>query len=130
MKNEYQDAEWIVPKAQKMFIKNPRRSLSATFRYFRNHPRVSLIGCYPILSGITRVVLSIGIPLSRNKLLYALNQSDELKTFTHGEKKQLIDQLLNPVSVATKRPKNVHRDMKKELLTNDSLPIKELKNYA
>lgn len=106
MKNEFQDLESLIPSIQKAFEKNPRRSLSAFFRNSRKSPRYSLIGDYPILATITHTAIKMGIEFSRNKVLHALNQSDELKTLLKGDKKDLTDQLFLPLTVASKQGKN------------------------
>lgn len=118
MKNEYQNVEWIIPKTKKMFIKNPRRSISAAFRYFRNHPRLTLIGCYPILATTIHTVQKLNIATARKRVLYALNQSEELKAFSKKDKNELIEELLNPSSVGMNKGKNAQQKEVEEKLNN------------
>lgn len=109
MKNEFQDLEWIVPKVTKLFTKNPNRSISATFRFCRRHPRLSSVGCYPILSTIIRSVKILKITISREKALYGLNQSEELIEFSKKDKNELLDELIKPLSVEVKTGRNGRR---------------------
>jgi len=98
-KPHFQSPEWIIPKIQRDFTRNKNKSISATFRHYRNHKNLSLIGDYPILATIVYIVRDIGIEIKRQKLFYAFNQSTELKSFPRNDKQQLIEQLLNLSSV-------------------------------
>lgn len=102
MKTEFQNLEWAIPKIQKQFIKNPRKSISATFRFLRNHPRYTLIGDYPILSIIVDTIRKLGIKPFRRNLLYGLNSSEEFKIWLPKEKSELLDELLRSISVSFK----------------------------
>lgn len=101
MNTELQSTEWVPLKVRRLYIKNPRRSLSATFRRLRRHPRLSLIGDYPILAAIISTASEMGIKISRAKTLYAFNHSSELRQFSPLDKKELLDQLLNYAHVQT-----------------------------
>lgn len=99
---KYQDLDWVISKTQKLFTKNPHKSLSATFRFFRQHTTLSFIGDYPLLSAIVVTVITIGIKFSQYSLIYAFNQSEELKTLGPKEKSPLLGCLINPTHVQTK----------------------------
>lgn len=118
---ELQSLEWTIPVIKKAFNKNRNRSISALFRYFRQHSRLSLIGCYPILATIVHAAIDIGIKLNRSKVGYALNNSEELRQFSKQEKKLLLDQLIKSSYVQIKHKQNssIFNRNKKE----DMLPI-------
>lgn len=94
---KYQDFEKAKNKITKMYMQNPKRSISATYRTLREKPYVSFFGDYPILSSIVTTIMSIGIELSRFQITYALNQSDELQSLSKQEKNSLLNQLINPL---------------------------------
>lgn len=128
MKNEFQDIESIIPSVQRAFVKNPRRSISAQFRKARNSSRYTLIGCYPILATIIHTALSIGIYFSKNKVFHAIKQSDELKSFSKGDKKSFAHHLLSPTSVVLKQDKCAYNF--NDVQDNDTLPVATLKNHG
>lgn len=104
---QIQSTEWIIPKIQKQFEINLNRSISATFRHFRKHPALSLIGDYPLLSCIFLTISQMGIVPSRQKLVYAFNQSQEFRELSKKEKTEILDQLLKLSHVQSKHfPKN------------------------
>lgn len=78
------------------FKKNSNSSFSAAFRFYRRHNCYTSIGDYPILASIIDGAALAGIKLKRNKLLYALNQSDEFKNEPKKEKMELLEELLKP----------------------------------
>lgn len=123
-KPQFQDLEWIIPKIIRDFSRNPNKRISATFRFFRNHPHLSLVGDYPILATITHTVLSLGITLTRNEVLYAFNFSDELKHLPRNEKTKLLDQLLTYPTGEIKQGKNAS---KKDLFSKDDALLVQTK---
>ena len=120
-KPQFQSPEWIIPKIQRDFTRNKNKSLSATFRHYRNHKNLSLIGDYPILATIVYIVRDIGIEIKRQKLFYAFNQSTELKSFPRNDKQQLIEQLLKPSSVQFSKDKT--QDRLDFYSREDTLPV-------
>lgn len=86
MKIQFSDTNWATEKIIKLFKRNSDRSLSAVFRRFRKSPFLDLIGDYPLLFHIVDTASSFGINFSRQKLLYAFNQSNELSKLPKGEK--------------------------------------------
>ena len=106
MKNELQDVMIFEPAVKNAFTKNPKRSISALYRRARNNPRLSLIGCYPILAVITHAAIEMGIPLSRKGITYAFNMSAELYLFQKRDKTGLIDYLCHPPQDGLKETKH------------------------
>ena len=90
-----QSTEWVEPIIRQKFEKNPRRSVSALFRYYRKLANLSLVGDYPLLHCIFSVAVSVGVSLSRSQVIYALNKSDELRHVEKKTKGILADQLCN-----------------------------------
>lgn len=115
-KTQFCDLEWAIPKIQRLFIKNRNRSISAAFRFFRNHSALFLIGDFPILAMIVNTIKDLKIPLKRANLFYALNQSTELKDLPRNDKQDLIDELLKPLSVQLPTDKTASRN---DLFSND-----------
>ncbi|MCX6731243.1 MAG: hypothetical protein NTZ55_05325 [Candidatus Roizmanbacteria bacterium] len=101
--HDRQDVSLIAPQVINHFTKSPNSSISATFRYYRKNPCYSLIGDFPIFATIINALKQIDIPLNRYKVLYALNQSDEMKEWSKKEKFELLDELLKPLSVQRKQ---------------------------
>lgn len=102
MNTTYQDLDWVSSKTQKLFTKNPHKSLSATFRFFRKNPTLFFIGDYPLLSSIVNTVTTANIKFSQYSLIYAFNQSEELKVLGPKQKTPLLNCLTNPTYVQTK----------------------------
>lgn len=101
-----QEGSLIKTQIINRFEKNPNSSISSAFRFYRKHNYYSWIGDYPILATIIQTIGSIGIPLKRNKILYALNQSNDFKSESKKEKMELLEELLKPSLVAVKQGKN------------------------
>lgn len=120
-KSQFQSHEWIISKIQRDFTRNKNKSISATFRHYRNHRNLSLIGDYPILATVVNTVKDMGIMINRQKIFYAFNQSTELKEFPRNDKQQLIEQLLQPSSVQF--PKGKIRARNDFYSIKDILPI-------
>lgn len=78
------------PGLVKKFTKNPNASISTAFRNLKKNPKYSIFGDYPIISLIVETMREQNIEISRQKVRYALKQSEELKG-----KSKLIDALLN-----------------------------------
>lgn len=97
MNMQYQDLEMAKNKIIKMYMRNPNRSISATYRTLRKKPYFSFFGDYPILSSIVTTIISIGLKPSRFQVTYALNQSGELQSLLKHEKNSLLNQLINPL---------------------------------
>jgi hypothetical protein len=97
-----QDSRKMIPQIERHFKNNLNRSISAEFRKYRKHPDYSLIGDFIILATIVNVIKRMGIKLIRNKVLYAMNQSEELKEMTVIDKKELLDGLLKTSSVQSR----------------------------
>jgi len=106
MKTETQDIAVFVPTVKNAFAKNPKRSISALYRRARRNPRLSMIGCYPILAAITHTAIKMGIPFSRKGITYAFNKSAELYLFQKRDKTGLIDCLLHPPQDGLKQTKH------------------------
>lgn len=120
-KTQFCDLEWAIPKTQRLFIKNKNRSISATFRFFRKHSALSLIGDYPILAMIVNTIKDLKIPLKRNSLLYTFNQSTEFKNLPRNDKQDLINELIKPLSVQLSKGKTAPRN---DLISkDDTLPV-------
>ncbi len=120
-KPQFQSPEWIIPKIQRDFTRNKNKSISATFRHYRNHKNLSLIGDYPILSTIVNTIKDIRIEIKRQNLFYAFNQSIELNSFPRNDKQQLIKQLLKPSSVQFSKGKT--QDRLDFYSRKDTLPV-------
>ncbi len=121
MKPQLQSLEWIVPKIQREFSRNNNKRVSAVFRYCRNHPHLSLIGDYPILSTIIHTILSLEINLTRKEIWRSFQYSDELKSLSKKEKSQVLDELLTIPSGGMKKTK--HASSRKVFQSYDRLPI-------
>ena len=106
MNIQYQDLNQAKLIAEKLFLKNPRRSISATFRKLRNSNRFSFFGDYPILALIVNSINNLGINPSRQQIRYSLNQSEELKFISRELKIKLVEQLIKPSPVVTRDRKN------------------------
>jgi len=106
MNIQYQELNQAILITEKLFLKNPRRSISATFRKLRNSNRFSFFGDYPILALIVNSINNLGINPSRQQIRYTFNQSEELRVNPRDLKIELIKQLLKPSSVVTKERKN------------------------
>lgn len=102
MNIQYQDLSLAENKTIKMYMRNPHRSISATYRTLRSKSYVSFIGDYPILSTVVTTFISLGKTPSRFQVTYALNQSDELQNLLKQEKISLLNQLINPIHVPLK----------------------------
>jgi hypothetical protein len=101
-----QDGSLIESQVINKFKKNPNSSISAAFRFYRKHNYYSWIGDFIILSIIISAINTAGVPLKRNKILYALNQSDEFKNESKKEKMELLEGLLRPSLAVMKQGKN------------------------
>lgn len=101
-----QDAEYAKKITQGLFKKNPRRSISAAYRYLRKNPKLTFIGDVIILFVLVHTVRDMGIPISRKRVLYALNILEEMKTALKNEKNHLLEQLIKPIHDGTKRVQN------------------------
>ena len=104
-----QDSRKMIPQIENHYKKNPNRSISAEYRKYRKHPDYSMIGDFIILANIVNTIKSLGIKLSRSRVLYAINQSIELREFSVVEKTKLLDGLLKTSSVQTIKGKNDRR---------------------
>lgn len=98
-----QDVDLIGPQVINIFKKKPSTSLSFVFRVYRKNLCYSSIGDFPILATIINSLKKISYPLDRKKTLYALNQSQELRSLTKKDKQELLVELLKPMSVGSKR---------------------------
>lgn len=122
---ENQTLNLIFPIVQRWYGKNSRRSISATFRHFRTISSLSFFGDYVILSEIIKNILSLNISPSRHQVLYALNKSDELRHCSRSLKITLLEQLINPSSVALESPKNSSGRKERTKANKHSLKCKE-----
>lgn len=120
MNMKYQDLEMAKNKITKMYMRNPNRSISATFRILRENSYVSFIGDYPILSSIVTTIISMGIRPSRFQVTYGFNQSDELRSLLKQEKNSLLNQLINPLYVPMKLTINPPTGTKNKKMSNVS----------
>ena len=102
MQNQFQDLEHIIVRIKKSFHQNPNRSISALFRRWRKYRFISLIGDYPLLWTIVNTGLLTKANITRQKVRYAFNQSEELREFQNEDKTELLDYLIKPSSVVTK----------------------------
>lgn len=99
----FQDLKNSIQHIEKAFKLNPQRSISALYRKYRSMDSYSLIGDFPILATIINTGKRLGIVFTRKQVLYALNKSEELKSYTEHEKTDLVDCLLQHSSVGLKR---------------------------
>lgn len=113
MNIQFQDLSLAIPKIERKFNKNPRRSISSTFRHLRKQNTFSFFGDYPILSIILNTIINININPSRHQAIYALNQSQELFLLSKKDKNCLINQLIHPLPIQTKSQKNRFSKVKK-----------------
>jgi len=88
---QYQNSNWIMKDADKLFRVNKNRSISAMFRAFRKKRNFALFGDYVILSEIIKTEHVLGIKTSRYQIWYAMQSSEELKD--EELKTQLLNQL-------------------------------------
>lgn len=102
MNMQYQDLNLATNKTIKMYMRNPHRSISATYRTLRKKSYVSFFGDYPILSAVVTAILNLGITPSRFQVNYALNQSNELQNLLKQDKNSLLNQLTNTIHVPSK----------------------------
>lgn len=102
----YQNLQITENKVIKMFLKNPHRSISATFRTLKTKRYTSSFGDYPILATIVNSIINLGIMPSRVQVRHALNQSSELVECSKRTKIELLDALLSYANVQTKMGKN------------------------
>lgn len=106
MNVQYQDLKLATNKTTKMYIRNPRRSISATYRTLRKKSYISFFGDYPILAAVVTTIINLGITPSRFQVTYALNQSNELQNLLKQEKSSLLNQLINHIHVPLKSTVN------------------------
>ena len=121
MNMQYQDLSLAENKTIKMYIRNPHRSISATYRTLRKKSYISFFGDYPILSTVVITVIRLGITPSRFQVTYALNQSDELQNLLKQEKNSLLNQLTNPTHVPLKSTVNCPTAKKSKKMSNASV---------
>jgi hypothetical protein len=120
MNIRYQDLKFTKEKIVKKFTENPNASVSAAFRNFRKKSYLSFIGDYSLLATITNTIYSLGIKLTRNQVRYALNQSEELKSYSKQYKNTLLNQLINPPYVQIKPMINVSQTTRMQKMSNSS----------
>ena len=130
MNMQFQNLNLAIPVIQQRYKKNPRRSISATFRQLRNQQRFSFFGDYPILATVLDAVMTIGIIPARPTVTYALNSSNELRQLSKKEKMELINQLFNPSPAALKQLKKLTRQLQEVKMNNVSVAKKERIMYA
>lgn len=76
------------------FTKNPRRSLSAYFRYLRSRDDMAVFGDYPLMHYLLQVCKDLGIIMSRGQIYRMISNSEELLAGGEGIveiKKTLLD---------------------------------------
>ena len=117
---KYQDLSLAKKQFLKMYMKNPNRSISATFRSLREKQYISFIGDYPILSCLIKTVYSLGLIPSRFQVRYAFNLSEELNDRSKKDKSILLDELFNTAYVQTKSLKNLSQETEIKKLSNIS----------
>lgn len=120
MNIQYQDLSLTKNIIIKKYIKNPNSSVSAMLRSLRKKSYLSFIGDYPILATITNTISVLGINPSRPQIIYALNQSEELKYFSKKDKNALLNQLVKPPYVQIKPVKNALQKTKMQKMNNSS----------
>ena len=120
MNIQYQDLSLAENRTIKMYIRNPHRSISATYRTIRSKSYVSFFGDYPILFTVVTTFVNLGKTPSRFQVTYALNQSDELQSLLKQEKNSLLDQLTNPIHVPLKLTLNCPTAEKNKKVSNVS----------
>jgi len=76
---EYYNLDEAKPLIIRRFKSNTNASISAMFRTLINHPKFKVFGDYPIISLIVGEMKTLRIPVDKDKLIYALRQSEELK---------------------------------------------------
>lgn len=117
---KYQDLVATKGKVIKMYSKNPRRSIAATFRALRLQQSISYVGDFPILSLIVKTIIALGIHPTRFETTYALNQLEEKEFWSKKEKSQLLNDLFDPMYVQSKQQKNSQGETKKQKVTHTS----------
>ncbi|HZE86974.1 MAG TPA: hypothetical protein VE090_02085 [Methylomirabilota bacterium] len=117
---KYQDLEATKGKVIKMYSKNPRRSIAATFRVLRLQQSISYVGDFPILSVIVKTIIDLDILPTRFQVTYALSQLEEMEFNSKKGKIELLNDLLEPLYVQTKQAKNSLGKTKKQKMTHAS----------
>lgn len=117
---KYQDLEATKGKVIKMYSKNPRRSIAATFRVLRLQQSISYVGDFPILSVIVKTIIDLGILPTRFQVTYALSQLEEMEFNSKKGKTELLNDLLETLYVQTKQAKNSLGKTKKQKMTYTS----------
>ena len=115
---QYQSLELATNKTIKMYMRNPHRSISATYRTLRKKPYISFFGDYPILATVVTAIIKLGITPTRFQVTYALNQSDELQQLGKQEKSSLLNQLINSIDVQLKPSLNLSTPKKNKKTSN------------
>lgn len=87
-----QSLDGVIKKTKQLFNENPNRSLSAAYREFRNDPKISLIGDYPIMSCMVR---SAGQKFTAKQIQVLVHQSKELGRICRGDKCEVYTSLKN-----------------------------------
>lgn len=95
MKNKNQSSKYARIIIKNKLRKYPDPNISRLFKRLRTYRRLSGLGDFFILELIASTMNELGIKLDRSKLLYAYNQSEELRGNSQVDKRSDLNQLLN-----------------------------------
>jgi len=130
MKNKNQSSKYARIIVKKIIQKNRNISISRLYKRLRFYRRLVSFGDFFILELIVSSIFEMELKPKRDKLLYAYNQSPELRTNNVAEKRDDITQLLN----SKKSLKFTHASnyISKQKEKDDQLIVKNSKqfNYA
>lgn len=134
VENEYQDQQWVINHALKIFQDNPNARISAAFRLFRREKHYTLFGDYILIASIMIALKKLNILPTRQEVNYACNFSEEFKGFTKKGKMQYLDNVFTILSGRSKIKGNPQdKDLKAKTtksLATGHLKVKNIKKLT